>query len=221
MLSGLKSAQSYTRLWMRLSLSMPLKAGRAHSGMSATLTSFSFSAKGLGLSAGTCTSSYPFFCVRYDPGGSSHRLLLIRWPPWEKASASSSSARRPAAAAPASCPCFVAASSGASPSRRPRASSRILRSMAFWRSRAEARVALSSLRILAVSGDPSISASMRATSASSCARASLVHQMILLRFFSSTLTSANLSTSSSSTRLFSMSTSSLVSSVFKTSSASF
>mmetsp|Transcript_18071 Transcript_18071/g.39512 ORF Transcript_18071/g.39512 Transcript_18071/m.39512 type:complete len:341 (-) Transcript_18071:1047-2069(-) len=221
MLSGANIAVSYTRLWMRLSCFMPSKASRDHSGMSPICTSFSSSAKGFGLSAGTCTSSYPFFCVRYEPAGSSQRLLDMRWPPCWKARASSSRMRRPAAAAPSFALLLPPSSSMVVPSRRCRASSRMRRSIAFCRSRAEARVACSALRMAVVSGAPSISVSMRCTSASSWARARRVHHTILRRFLSSSLTSWNLSTSSSSTSLFSMSCSSPCSSVLSTSSASF
>ena len=44
----------------------------------------------MAFTAGTCTSSYPFFCALQLFDGSSHDLLLIRWDACENCSVSRS-----------------------------------------------------------------------------------------------------------------------------------
>ena len=78
MFSGDNNAVSYTLDWTLFKLFMPLNAGLAHSGISSIGRSFSLSANGGAFIAGTCTSSYPFFCVRNEPSGSSHFALAIK-----------------------------------------------------------------------------------------------------------------------------------------------
>mmetsp|Transcript_3063 Transcript_3063/g.12241 ORF Transcript_3063/g.12241 Transcript_3063/m.12241 type:complete len:309 (-) Transcript_3063:721-1647(-) len=99
MFSGDSIAVSYTWLCTRFRVFIPANAGCAQEGSSSMGRSFSASVKALGFSAGMCTSSYPFFALRYDPAGSSQRLLDMKWLPCANASASSSSILRPAAAA--------------------------------------------------------------------------------------------------------------------------
>mmetsp|Transcript_30308 Transcript_30308/g.77306 ORF Transcript_30308/g.77306 Transcript_30308/m.77306 type:complete len:475 (-) Transcript_30308:735-2159(-) len=200
MFSWLYSADSLTRDCTRFSSFMPANAGCAHSGSSLMATSFSPAAKGLGLSAGTCTSSYPFLLVRKEPSGRPVVLLALKWPPPLKARDSRSTTARAAtvaATAPPPCPPSPPA---APPSRRRRASSLMLRSSADCLSRADVRVARSASRILAASGSPAISASMRPRASSSSARDSRVHHTTLVRLRSSCLMTSNWSKPSAMTR---------------------
>src|SRR4029434_9567448 len=59
-----------------------------------TDTHTSSSPKGLALSAGTCTSSYPLRCFRKDPSGSWQRVLAMKWLPCVKVKSSRSNSCR-------------------------------------------------------------------------------------------------------------------------------
>mmetsp|Transcript_23808 Transcript_23808/g.77830 ORF Transcript_23808/g.77830 Transcript_23808/m.77830 type:complete len:351 (-) Transcript_23808:1019-2071(-) len=203
MFSAEKSAQSYTRDCTRLSDDIPPKAGRAHAGMSSIRTSASPSVKGFALSAGTCTSSYPFLATRNEPGGRWHLRLAIRWPPAAKVIASRSSVFRPTRALPAS---GTAASMSAVRTDASASALRMrARSAVSLRTRASScfvsvkissvlsRAAARSESTSAACGDSPNSRSSACLAASDCACASRVQTAMRQRCLSSLRMSSNLS----------------------------
>mmetsp|Transcript_14013 Transcript_14013/g.46409 ORF Transcript_14013/g.46409 Transcript_14013/m.46409 type:complete len:308 (-) Transcript_14013:250-1173(-) len=192
MFSGDNMAVSYTWLCTRFRLFIPENAGCAQLGSSAIGRSFSAAENAFGFSAGMCTSSYPFFALRYDPAGSSHRLLDMKCEPCANARASSSTIFLPEPAAPA--PAASKTSAATSPRKR-RASSRIFPSIALCRDRALERspVRRSDCSTAAASGLVDICSMTTARSCSFCALASLVHQTTEALDFRSFLIRSNLS----------------------------
>mmetsp|Transcript_13447 Transcript_13447/g.42956 ORF Transcript_13447/g.42956 Transcript_13447/m.42956 type:complete len:352 (-) Transcript_13447:1003-2058(-) len=203
MFSAEKSAQSYTRDCTRLSDDIPPKAGRAQAGMSSIRTSASPSVKGFALSAGTCTSSYPFLATRNEPGGRWHLRLAIRWPPAAKVIASRSSVFRPTRALPAS---GTAASMSAVRTDASASALRMrARSAVSLRTRASScfvsvkissvlsRAAARSESTSAACGDSPNSRSSACLAASDCACASRVQTAMRQRCLSNRRMSSNLS----------------------------
>mmetsp|Transcript_35800 Transcript_35800/g.83556 ORF Transcript_35800/g.83556 Transcript_35800/m.83556 type:complete len:341 (-) Transcript_35800:1036-2058(-) len=196
-------AQGKTRDCTRLSVRMPLKAACAHSGSCSMGTRLSSLVKGFGLSEGTCTSSYPFFCTRYDPEGSWHFLFAIKWPPVANASASRSRMLRPTRALPASgtalsmsCEMMPAESSVARMRARSAVSLRTRASSCFVSVKISSvfmRDACSSSSTSACCGCSRMLARSAARSASLCACASRVHTDTFHRCLSSSLIMSNLS----------------------------